>query len=322
MQKRTFNDVAPEIARVAGQAGLRVDDAELIRLVNLAQENLITGGEWAFCYARLKFCQYEGLVSLPQEYEAIVKADVDRRPVKIMDQWYEFLDYGPGQQDKNAWVAAAIDRGESPVFRQPGATPMAVRVAASVDETLEDDSLPGVIVFGYDENNVWVRTELDGAWIDGESIEVGSTSATKFKQITQVVKPVTKGAVALAYVDEFQQEHPAARYRHTDTSPSYRTYFFPSIGTDKTAQIHAMVRRRFAPVVVGTDPLIITSLPALRLGVIGVAKEDAGLISESLQCFAAARAKLAEEQKLYLGTPKPPVEVQPVATFNADTEVI
>lgn len=324
MIKRTWADVKTELARVAGQAGVRADGDSLRNYANLAQERLITAGEWPFCYARLKFAQYEGLIALPSEFEALIKADVDRSPVKVFDRWYEFLEYGPGQQDKQGWTASAIDRGESPVYRQPGATAQVVRVTAAVDELVGDERRT-VTILGYDGSGEWVRTEVDGVWQDGETVELKgdqeenyADTETLFKVITQVIKPATNGAVSISYINEFEEETIAARYRHNEVNPTYRTYFLPSIATDTTALVHALVRRRFTPVAADSDLLLVTSLPALRLGVIGIAQQDAGKTVEAEQTFAIAAGILREEAKLYSGSPKPPLDVSPVCAFDID----
>lgn len=308
MIKRTFADVKAEIANVAGQAGLAVDDPRLISLVNLAQERLCLKGEWPFQYARIKFCQFGGVVSLPTEYEAIAHSTLDRETIELMSPWYEFVEDGPGPQDQKKWVNVGIDRGESPVYRQPGSAGAIVRAAS----TSGDDT--GVIrLFGYDENGVRVSVPL--------TLPDASTSV-KFSKITQVVKPVTVGDVVLSCTDEFGEQFQIAVYRSRDTNPTFRTYQFTGIDEGKTKVIHAIVRRRVFPIMADTDELIVTNLGALRLGVKGIALEDKGDLAGSAAAFGLAKEILQDETRLYhAGRTVPAVAVTRMMNLNGRPDI-
>jgi hypothetical protein len=327
MQPLTYKDVKDELRRIAGQTGVQVDDPRMLTFLNLAQERLCVLGEWPFQYARLKFCQHGGLVSLPSEYEAIVHSSVDDNPAPIQNSWYEFLGEGPGQQDTAGWVNVGIDRGESPVFRQPGLPGKRLKVTALADERVgSGDELirPTILVMGYDDTGAWVRSYRDGALRDGVAVELaGDTSSgeteteEKFSRITQVVKPATRDDVLLGYVDDAGVEYEAARYAARDLNPSFRQYHFPSIRPGDTALVRAIVRRRLPAVTEDTDPLFVPSLSALRLGVMGVALEDKGDLVQSQAAFALAKDFLTQLVSKYKATlPSPPVEVSPTMAFG------
>lgn len=329
MIKRTFGDVKDEIRRVGGQTGLAPNDPRLPALVDLAQERLCVKGEWPFQYARLKFCQYGGVVSLPAEYETIVHSDICREHVPIFNSWYEFIEGGPGQQDRAAWVNVGVDRGESPVYRQPGSSGMLVKITSGTDERVSGVR-PVITIFGYDENGLWIRSDRgSGTLTDGVDLELRGdqvanydTSTVKFSQVTQVRKTVTQADVVLTFIDESGTEFEGARYRHYDTNPSFRTYQFTGIRNRETKLIHAIVRRRLLPVRYDTDPLVVTSVSALRLAVMGIALEDKGDIVAAKVAFASATEILQDEAHLYKsGQPKPTVEVAPIGTCGGVPEI-
>jgi len=307
MIKRTFGDVKAEIASVAGQAGLPVDDPRLISLVNLAQERLCTKGEWPFQYARIKFCQFGGIVSLPTEYEAIAHSTLDRATVEVMAPWYEFVEYGPGPQDQKKWVNVGIDRGESPVYRQPGPAGAVLRVVSTSDDEGE------VRIFGYDENGVRV----------GETLSLPeATTAGKFSKITQVIKPVTVGDVVLSCTDEYGEQFQIAAYRPRDTNPTFRTYQFTGVDEGKCKVVHAIVRRRLFPVIADTDELFITNLGALRLGVKAIALEDKGDLAGSAGALQLAKEILQDETRLYhAGRTVPAVAVSQIISMNGRPDI-
>jgi hypothetical protein len=308
MIKRTFGDIKAEIASVAGSAGLAVDDPRLLSLVNLAQERLCTAGEWPFQYCRIKFCAYGGLVSLPTEYEAIAHSTVDRAPVEVMAPWYEFLESGPGPQDQRRWVNVGIDRGESPVYRQPGPAGAVLRVVST-----SGDDEGAVKLFGYDADGVRLTETL--------TLPEATTSA-KFSKITQVLKPVTVGDVVLSGTDEWGEQYQLAVYRSRDTHPSFRTYHFTALGDHQSAVIHAIVRRRVFPVLADTDELLITNLGALRLGVKAIALEDRGDLAGSATALQLAIQILHNEARLYhAGRAVPAVAVSSVASLSTRPDI-
>lgn len=308
MIKRTFGDVKAEIATVAGQAGLAVDDPRLISLVNLAQERLCTKGEWPFQYDRIKFCQFGGVVSLPTEYEAIAHSTVNRETVDVMATWYEFVEHGPGPQDQKRWVNVGIDRGESPVYRQPGASGSVLRVVSTSGE-----DLGAFKIFGYDENGVRVSATLSLP---------DSTTTVKFSKVTQVVKPVTVGDVVMSTRNEYGEQFQIAVYRARDTNPTFRTYQFTGIEEGESKLIHAVVRRRLFPVITDTDDLFITNLGALRLGVKAIALEDKGDLPGSSAALGLAKEILQDETRLYhAGRTLPAVAVSQVTAMNGRTDI-
>lgn len=308
MIKRTFADVKEELRRVAGQTGLVVDDARLKTALNLAQERLCTLGEWPYQYARLKFCQYGGVVALPTQYEAIVHSAIDRQPVETQPPWFEFLEYGPGPYIKNEWANYGLDLGEHPVILQPCAGGATLRVTST-----DGADTGNVIVKGYDVNKVaqTVTFALPDA-----------TSAVKWSQITQVVKPKTVGDVIVTMIERNGRQTVAADYRARDVNPTFRCYRFSQIRDDQTKMVDAIVRRRLYDVESDTDELFITNLGALRLGVKAVALLDKGDLQASEAAFAAAAQILRDETHLYRASRQPaPVNVTRVASMTERTDI-
>lgn len=313
---RTLADVRSELRRTAGQAGLRADDDRLVEYINAATERLLSMVDSPVgSLHRLKFCQYGGVVALPSRYERVVKSSLDREQTPVFDQWYEFMDFGPGHQDKTPNVSVLIDRGESPVIRPAPATGWKVRIYGYADERV-NGVRPKVRVLGYDEYNRWIRTESGGVWSDGEELEVDGDSATnyrestnKFSRVTQVIKPVTNREVELYYVDDYGTTLLAGRYDYWETNPSFRTYFAPGVDSTSGTLVHILAKVRFVPVSRDTDKLIISSLPALRLALRALATEDSDKPTDALVIWQLASKVLIDEARQYYGTaPKPALD--------------
>lgn len=307
MTKRTFGQVKAELARVAGQTGMQAGDARLRELVSLAQERLCTLGQWPCQYARVKFAQFGGIVSLPTDYEAIVHATLEGEPLEVQPAWFEFLEYGPGPLDVKSWAHAGIDLGEAAVIRQPGAAGARLRVTS-----LQGDDAGAVTVFGYDH---------EGAKLTKTYTLPDATSADRWSKIERVVKPVTLGDVVLTLTDDAGEQFNVAVYRGRDTSPSFRTYRFPL--TDReTKTLRAIVRRRLYPITGDNDELFVSNLGALRLGLKAIALEDAGKVGDAAALFDLAADILCKEAALYKASRQPaPVNVSRVAAMTTRPDV-
>lgn len=307
MQKRTFGQVKTELRRVAGATGMQATDERLRELTFLAQERLCTLGQWPFQYARVKFRQFDDIVSLPSEYEALVHTTLDDEPLDVQPSWFEFLEFGPGSTEKTKWATVGIDLGESPVFRQPGANAGPVRV---------------VSVNGDDSGNV-VLTGLDGNGMSQtEALALPEAISTvRWSKLVQVTKPVTTGDVVLSLRTDDGDEVLLASYRGRDTNPTFRTYRFPvQQGTGKT--VRAIVRRRLYPILSDNDELFVTNVGALRLGVKAIALEDAGKIGDAAGTFDLAASILSAEAKLYKETrANPGVNVSRVASMTTRPDI-
>lgn len=311
MLKRTFADVKAELARVAGQTGMQVNDARLRELVTLAQERLCVEGQWPYQYARLKFRQHGGIVSLPCEYEALVHTSLDAEPLALQPAWFEFVEFGPGPVAPGRWANLGVDLGESPVFRQPAAGGIDGGQRLRVVSTSGDDT-GTITVTGLDPQGV--RQVVACALPEAKPDAV-------WAKITQVVKPLTAGDVVLTYRDDFGEEHLAATYRSRDTTPSFRQYRVP-LADAASKLLHAVARRRVFPIKADADELFVTNLPALRLAVKAVAFEDAGQLDYAEAAFRLAAQILQKEAALYHAAQLAmPASVPPLSALSARGDI-
>lgn len=323
MRRKNYGDVKSALARVAGQSGLSSSDARLIATVNEAQERLSTMGEWPWMYERIRFCQYESLVTLPASYEALTSVVLSGSPIPMVDPWFEFVEDGGGPQDSVAEYNVVIPRGEAPVYRQSCGTAQVITVYSDQDERVAGVR-PKIRICGIDENANIVRTQSGGVWIDGEEVELRgdhadnyATTTSKFSQVTSVTKARTNGTVTLNYVSAAAVETQAARYQHYDVNPSFRVYHLPNIPKGTTQLIQARVRRRLIDVVSDNDPMTVTNISALKAAVRAVSYGDQGKTAEAEAEFGLARNILNQEANLYKGgQPKQPMTVKMAGGFT------
>lgn len=169
MIRRTFGSVKAQLARVT-QNGMCSTDPQLLARVNEAQERLLNKGLYAGTYARYSVCVYGGCITLPREFESILGYNFGGKPCQVYNQWYEFMDNGPGIAPAGDWKHL-IDRGYVPMFRDlPGQRYLKVYT----DQV--EDTTSTILFRGSDTYNDRIRTQEDGEYIDGERLNLSAGS--------------------------------------------------------------------------------------------------------------------------------------------------
>lgn len=287
METLTYGQLKDSLARVSGFSGMRTDSTRLLEVVNQAQRDLFFSGmdlPWVtqiYC-----FSLFENRIALPQRFAAIDKLCFDYTPISLMNQWYEFISDGPGPQinTDSRWVSVAIDRGTSPVARQPSEA-MYLRVYSYEDERSSGGVRPTILIKGYDADGKWVRSQsTSGVWSDGVTVELCGDSSTnyadtpvKFSSISEITKDATNGRVGLYYVDNTDSSvlYVAGELEHDTLSSSFRIYDLPANGSNATTAVQALCRLKFREVAEDTDTLIIPSVSAMKYMIMSLADIEA-----------------------------------------------
>lgn len=219
--------------------------------VNAACRKIFFSGKNFFDLTqRFVMCVYNGCLTFPRQVAAIEAMWVCGQPVTLRNQWFEYLDSGPWLQTPEGrrctetngasinrfgqfWCnfGNGYDRGTACTFADIRGLNKKVRVDAAVAEA--DDAR--ILLQGFDENSQWIRTEVDGEWIDGEYVDISTTptNSTKFfSNLTAVIKPVTNGNVRLyEYNNDTTDQRAIAVYEPTEINPSYRRMLVPGLSS-------------------------------------------------------------------------------------------
>lgn len=325
MVVRTLGSVRAPIARVCGQSGVPADSSIVVDYINEGTEELINAGDWPGVVDRYLFKMTAGEVVVPSQFDRLMGFSVGTAVFQTRSPWVEFVDYGPGPNAEfNGWYGCEgsagilLDRGEAPVFTPipDDGTSYTLYTVGEVDERV-DGVRPEINVQGIGDNSGMqsriVRTEVDGEWIDGEQLEVnGDTNpftfagTSVFTNVTQVVKPVTKGYVEL-YATNGANDVLLSTYAPKETIPTYRKYYIPYHHNAGTRTVLVRARKRFVPVVNDTDQLIISNLPALKAMVQALSLRDNNDWAAYAQTRMIAVQIMKEEAKAYRGTARTPV---------------
>jgi len=259
------------------------DITSIAAIINESQERLINDAVapsegWWGGWAQMVFTvsQASPTIVAPAEVSRIIAIDVCKTPVRINNQFFEFLLFGKGFQSNGCGVnpcqssLAAYERETVTTFAPLLATPQYIRCYAS-DPT---DISRSILVQGKDQNGVVIRflDPLANSSGLGETIVLDSpfaTSVNLFSEIFGVQKQKTYGEVQVFQVSpDTGLETPLLVMSPGETTASYRKYHLAGLPSNCCnvpggLQVLALCKLDFVPAVADSDYLRIMSIPAL-----------------------------------------------------------
>jgi len=203
MIRRTYGSVKQQLARVT-QNGMCADNPQLLARVNEAQERLLNKGLYAGTYGRYSVCVYGGCITLPREFESILGYNFGGAPAQVYNQWYEFMANGPGMAQPGDW-RQLVDRGFVPCFRS-----LADQSYIRVYTDLMEDSTSTILFRGSDTYNNRIQTIQNGAYAEGERLNLSSGSVSTSVLVSGIPAPYTDANGVYA------------RYTTTNSKPAYK----------------------------------------------------------------------------------------------------
>lgn len=318
MNRLTVGQVRSAVAK---SINLCPEDPDVLGYINRAEERLMDEGDWLGTWQVYRFCtNSSNCLTWPRPIERITLFSVNNMAMPVRNQWYEFLENGPGFITNNPtstvgsssafgfgccgsnthWCSGLglLDRGWSCLFDDiPQNTALKVKVYADVAE----DVGAYITLRGFDENLIPIQTEVpagSGTWIEGEQVGINVTtpqvSTKRFYSPgpQTVIKPITKGPIRLYSYDDSvfpPVQWPLAVYEPGETMPIYRRSLVP--GLKRTVNvgdtsctlttITALVKLRHLTLVSDLDVLVLQSTEAIKLACQALRKEDNNLLEEA-----------------------------------------
>lgn len=299
--KLTLGDIKTNVARLLSMSAT---DTRVPGYINEAQQRLAYKGKWPGTYAKYSITNTSGTITWPRQLETIEAVAVAERPGIIRNEWYEFLESGPGLQDSlDTDRYTLIDRGEAPAFSDINGTDKKLRVYSGVTA----DSGVKVLLQGYDENGVWIRTQDSSTnkWYDGEEVTLSSTyveTDNLFSSLSAVQKPVTEGNVKVyEYKPADSSQRVIAEYQPTETRPVYRRSLISGLKDNDDAVVTVVGKLRFTPAVNDTDWLYISYEAAIKEMVMSIRKAENNLVKEAEAYEKRAIDLLQDQLSHHLG---------------------
>jgi hypothetical protein len=233
-------------------------------------------GAWWGCIQRIAICVTEGYITWPRHVAAIEAVALCDFPIRVRNQWFEFLDMGLGMRKSDCGDLQLHDRDPSPLHTDVVGIDKTIKVTADVAEAAGAQ----ILLKGIDASGNPIRTSVGGTWQDGEYVDIDNAAPATSTSIFAVPGPVEvqlptglRDRVRLySYDPATTDEVLIATYDPDETVPSYRRSLVGGLDNCDTCagtsdcedlRIIAMCRMEHIPVNVDTDCLIIQNLEAL-----------------------------------------------------------
>lgn len=254
---------------------------ELCGIVNQAQEELSFDpmqpdegwwGTWAQYAFTVSYPS--ATIIAPSEVARIIVMDVCKQPMRIRNQFYEFLEFSKGYQPTGCNTAGCGQQKQA-YERETVATLHDFIGDKTVRAYLGDARDVGkrVLVQGKDANGkvVWSTSTLTQKPVQGETLVLASPftdSVNTFSVVTGIQKDPTYGDVTLMQVDPTTlAETELTLLDPNEQTAQYRKYFINGLNRtccgSTTQQLLALCKLDFIPVQSDSDYLYIPNIPAL-----------------------------------------------------------
>lgn len=300
-------------------------DERVADYVNRCCERLLYEMESKGTTQTFRLCvNAQGCVTWPREIETPIAASICCLQTPVRSGWFEFQENGYGQNSTtSSCLNALIDRGEACTFDDVVGTGKKL----AVYNDLEEDSGKTITIQFHDSNGQFVRTEVDGSWINGEQLTIGTTAGTYVYTdhevypgaIYSVAKSRTNGVIRLYEYDTTTTDlRPLAYYQPDEETPVYRRSLVPMLANGDCEQQSLIVvaKLRFIPVSQPADLLVISHREAIRLGCRAIFQEENELWSEAQVNWAQAIRCLDKQLRHHTVGQKIALNVQSPMTFG------
>lgn len=287
MTRTTFYQVRQ--SRIPQSVGLCAADLpNLLQIVNEAQQRLVLAGGnegWWGGWAKMIFnvisCT-SPYITTPSDIARIINIDICRKPFRIQNEFYEFLEFGNGLMQQGCAANCAninacrkitqgYDRGQYP-------TAVDLTAGRKVRAYFSNAADRGKRVFigGTDQNDNPIYTLDNSVQVNGFFMTMISPyveSTYTLNTLTHLHKEVTYGPVSIYDVDLTTfDETLLTTLAPQETYPAYRRYFLDGLpyqcmdcnSPRGMVQVTAMVKLDYVPATCDSDNLIIGNIPALK----------------------------------------------------------
>lgn len=308
----------------------------LLSMLNEATQRLITAKEmgdtgWHGMYLPIVFNidPFNPYVVTPREIARLDNIDICGHPIKVNNQFAEYLLFGDGLQKPPCNVGrrcrptAAYDRGN-----------VATRVAIPAGNIVRvypsnaADKNKRVFINAIDTNGNQITTldnavQVNGFFISIDTPFADSAYTLQADGILNIIKDTTLGPVSIYGVDPTTGVQTLlVTLAPSENNPSFRKYFLTNLpsqcftcgsGTG-SVQMNAMAVREYVPLTCDTDRLLIGNLPAMKMECMAIRLEtmdNSTSKAESLDHHKRAIRYLQGELVKYEGREQPALGFQP-----------
>lgn len=328
--RTTFGEV--RTSRIPQSLGLCASDTgRLQSFVNAAQKRLmLAGGDrgWWGTWYQIALTATNGYVTLPRAVARLIDVAVCQEPIRIRNEWYEFLYAGWGLQPPSACTGCPDVCGNTQALDRRIVCTAADLVPGNFIRAYSDDpdgrdAGKNLLIQATDTNGKKIRSNSGTNVVEGFYLTLSApfvTSGFGLNSIYGVMKDQTYGNITLYQVDAVTgAESLLAAYEPSEYRPNYRRYYLDNLpenccSSSCALTITGMAKLDLIPVELDTDWLLIGNIEALKEGCMGIKYGEQD--SQVSQALAKAHLKTAisllnQELDHYIGRENPAVNFKP-----------
>lgn len=295
MTKTTVSTI--KTSRIPVNLGICPDDPRLIQWLNESREQLINravGGWWGQT-VRAKFCVDNGCIVWPREVGFIHAIAVCGVPIQVHNGWWQFL-VNVSHVENCDTCNCGCRCGDVPNMSWDETTVPTQSAIRGTGKTIriypsdQADVGKTMIIQGYDNNNIWVRTTIDGSVQDGEEVTlalpyVDTVTEWFAGSPTGIIRePTTYRVLMYEHNVSADTDRLIATYQPDETVPNYRRSIIPglartrccrvSCSCDELPTVEAIVKLAYAPVSVDNDWVYPGNILALKYGMLSRKRDE------------------------------------------------
>lgn len=308
----TVADIAQDAKRILANC----DDATLFNRLNYVVELLANESDWdpLIGLVDITTASDQKVVTLPREVETPLAINIGTSPAQARNRYFSFHLNGPGDEARETCAFYWDDKGDYPLVEDPTEP---VQLIAFLEHP--DDNNASLWVYGYDESNRWIRTEIDGEMVDGYPVPtaygyaVPNPTAPKIARIMRVRKSVTKGYIRLTSFDIGSTTGTLiGDYAPDETEPNYRRIHL----TRATGWVRVLYRRSVFKLKSMNDLIPLHSPFALLMALKATQKMEDDQLEEGEKYWERAISFLTKEQISRNPVTSPEVQVKGTFAVN------
>lgn len=288
--------------------GSCAEDA-LYRRLTEGVEVLANAGDFDPLIGFLDICTQGRFVTLPREVDVPLAINIGGTPAIARDKMFRFHLNGMG----DCKTACGWDWDDLLSFPTMSEIGSPSKVVAWVDH--EEDAGTKCRIFGFDEQQMPLRSQENGVWVNGYLVPtvygwaLPDSAAPTVSRITKVVTDLRTGPIRLATFDLGSTTGTViAVYEHDDTSPSFRRI---RLSRD-CGWIRIMFRRRLLSLRNRDDVIPVPSRIGFLMMLRSLKAYDEGDVALGTSYEATARRYSVEGQISGATQGTMPVQVNPV----------
>lgn len=312
------SDIADDAKRILANCS----NETLFNRLNHVIELLANESDWDPLIGVVDICTSSDArcVALPREVETPLQLNIGGTPAHPNNRFFSFHLNGPGDECRDTVQFSWDDKGDFPTVEDPKEP---VQLIAFLENA--DDSNAELWVYGYDEANRWLRSEVNGELVDGYPVPtafgyaVPNPTAPKISRITRVRKSATKGYIRLTSFDIGSTTGVLlGDYAPDETEPSYRRI---KLGRN-CGWVRIIYRRRIFKVTKLTDLIPLHSPFAVLMALKAITKMEDDQLDEGDRYLERAVSFLTKEQLSRNPVFTPEVQVRQPTLLSARDRLV